>query len=245
MVGVQGVGAFLNRRNARGRRRGGSAGAASRLLGTQAGKQTESGEGQSEHWEHPEESIVCRLQWHFGLIARDLLVHNYNNVLADHPVVGLITLGTPNWGYPYIPADATVRCPAQVQDMNGGWNPYVNDPSTAFLSPFLTSLKQGWSSSSYGGYWFAAAGTNCPNPFRVGSVGFPAPPTGCLYSASGGSIDPNNDGVVCRDSAIYSANSCTRMHLVVGDRRSSFAQTTHRPLRSFSIPIHATHSFSR
>jgi len=169
MVGVQGVGAFLNRRNARGRRRGGSAGAASRLLGTQAGKQTESGEGQSEHWEHPEESIVCRLQWHFGLIARDLLVHNYNNVLADHPVVGLITLGTPNWGYPYIPADATVRCPAQVQDMNGGWNPYVNDPSTAFLSPFLTSLKQGWSSSSYGGYWFAAAGTNCPNPFRVGA----------------------------------------------------------------------------
>ena len=146
-----------------------------------------------------------------GLVARDLLVQNYYNVLASHTVVGLITLGTPNWGYPYVPSDAiAAQCAYHVQDMNGGWNPYVNDPGTAFLSPFLSKLKQSWSTSSYGGYWFAAAGTYIPNPFRRDIPANENPATGCLHSppnTEGKFVEPNNDGVVCRDSALYSANS--------------------------------------
>ena len=136
-----------------------------------------------------------------GLIARDLLARNYDSVLTSHPVRGLITLGTPHWGYPFLEIDTTgvfgagARCPQLARDMAGSWNPDNNLPNQP--SAFLSSLTSSWSSSSYGGYWLAAAGTYCQSsPYR----NLTTSSTGCL------SEPPHSysDGVVCADSATYS-----------------------------------------
>lgn len=128
-----------------------------------------------------------------GLIARDLLVRNYENVLNAHPVRGLITLGTPHWGYPFLELDTSFKCPQLVRDMAGSWNSGTNQPNEP--STFLSSLTNSWNSSSYGGYWMAAAETYCQgSPNRLGvSTGCPS---GAPHSYS--------DGVVCADSASYS-----------------------------------------
>ena len=79
--------------------------------------------------------------------------------------------------------------------MAGSWNPDNNLPNQP--SAFLSSLTSSWSSSSYGGYWLAAAGTYCQSsPYR----NLTTSSTGCL------SEPPHSysDGVVCADSATYS-----------------------------------------
>jgi hypothetical protein len=152
-----------------------------------------------------------------GLIARDMLVNNYSvnghSVRGSHLIRGLITLGTPNEGYAYLPTDESLLCKYLLRDMKGYWNAVTNTYAQGSLSPFLSSLNQRWGPTSYGGYWFAAAGTNCASPFRVGP-----PPSlvlqdiGCLHGPSdslGRYTVPNNDAVVCRDSAVDSANSST------------------------------------
>jgi hypothetical protein len=127
-----------------------------------------------------------------GLIARDMIANNYNQVLTGHKVRGLITLGTPHLGYPYSSIDESVNCQQLVQDMAGSWQPQPNPPLDLF-SPFLNTLTQQWQAASYAGYWLAAAGESCSNTIRTTG----AFPRGCL---------PQNrsDGVVCRDSAVYS-----------------------------------------
>jgi hypothetical protein len=146
-----------------------------------------------------------------GLIARDLLVNNYkvNNqgILDTHPIQGLITLGTPNWGYPWLPQDVgaltgkPVFCPQLLYDMGGSWNPDNNSPNQP--STFLSSLTNAWSSSSYGGYWLAAAGTYCQSsPYR--RLNFTDQSTGCPKT-NPLSWDSYSDGVVCADSAQYSS----------------------------------------
>ena len=132
-----------------------------------------------------------------GLIARDLIVNNYNGVLNDHAVAGLITLGTPNWGYPYLPLDRDIYCPQIVLDMAGSWNPDNNIPNEP--SWFLKTLSQSWNATFYSGYWMAAAGTYCQsNPSR--SPNLTGVNTGCPWNAP----HSYNDGVVCSDSAAYS-----------------------------------------
>jgi hypothetical protein len=145
-----------------------------------------------------------------GLIARDVLVHGssaaYGNILGTHAVLGLVTLGTPNWGYAVLSGvDGNFMCLALVNDMAGSWNTVsgVANP----LSPFLSSVDNGnWGSSNFGQYWLAAAGRFCTSPERY----VPSPvalfgiavyyPTGCLEPFGVNS----NDGVVCADSALYS-----------------------------------------
>jgi pimeloyl-ACP methyl ester carboxylesterase len=147
-----------------------------------------------------------------GLIARDLLVNNYrvNNqgVLDTHPIQGLITLGTPNWGYPWLPQDVglvypntpPVFCPQLLYDMAGSWNPDNNSRNQP--SVFLSSLTNAWNSSSYGGYWLAAAGTYCQkSPYR--RLNLTDQSTGCPKT-NPLSWDSYSDGVVCADSAQYS-----------------------------------------
>jgi pimeloyl-ACP methyl ester carboxylesterase len=138
-----------------------------------------------------------------GLIARDLLARNYDNVLGSHPVRGLMTLGTPNWGYPFLEVDTTgplgtglgAKCPQLARDMAGSWNPDNNLPNQP--SSFLSSLTNSWGSSSYGGYWLAAAGTYCQSsPYRKLTTSS----TGCPWNAP----HSYSDGVVCADSASYS-----------------------------------------
>ena len=77
--------------------------------------------------------------------------------------------------------------------MAGSWQPQASPPFE-LSSPFLNTLTQQWQSASYAGYWLAAAGQSCPNPIRTTGVY----PPGCLPQS------PRSDGVVCRDSAVYS-----------------------------------------
>lgn len=101
------------------------------------------------------------------LIARDMLANRYRGVLDNHPLRGLVTLGTPNWGYPYLESDEIKQCKYLAQNMRGYWNPQTNDPASAVLSPFLSSLRDSWGPASYGRYWPAAAGTTAPTRFDL------------------------------------------------------------------------------
>jgi hypothetical protein len=134
---------------------------------------------------------------------------------AASPVKGLITLGTPSWGYPWMSADSSgfylyttdytppvfvppVLCPQLTLDMAGSWNPVSNTANAP--STYLRTLTNNWSLASYAGYWFAAAGTNCKNPNRNSNSTIQ--PTGCPTATS---FDKSSDGVVCADSAQYSS----------------------------------------
>jgi PGAP1-like protein len=141
-----------------------------------------------------------------GLISRNLLVNGnaaaYQNVLASHPVLGLITLGTPHSGYAYLPVDTSSigMCPQLAMDMAGAWTWPSGTPNQT-ISTFLPNLNASWTGSSYGQYWLAAAGRFCTNPTRYN---FSNPgsqsSTGCLEGIGVNS----NDGIVCADSAEYS-----------------------------------------
>jgi pimeloyl-ACP methyl ester carboxylesterase len=128
-----------------------------------------------------------------GLIARDLIANNYGGALTGHPVTALITLGTPNLGYPYASIDENIFCRQLVLDMSGSWG-QTSSGWNELTSPYLDGLRQMWATRSYTVPWMAAAGESCPNmtrnlPLRS-TVGCP-------------SWSPTSDGVVCRDSAQY------------------------------------------
>jgi pimeloyl-ACP methyl ester carboxylesterase len=153
-----------------------------------------------------------------GLIARDLLANlaaygslllpNRSGFYNTHHVAGLITLGTPNFGYSYVSGlDELQFCSQIAQDMSGYWNP-SDKTASGVLSPYLGRLKNNWDASKFGNFWFAAAGTFCDQPWRIIPVDIKLLNKGCLYDPISGP-DGKNDGVVCRDSAIYSANSQT------------------------------------
>ncbi len=141
-----------------------------------------------------------------GLIARDMIVNNYYNVLSStRHVAGLITLGTPNLGYPFLSIDTKARCGSLVQEMSGDFrslaaNGRVNllDASGNFLaavSPYLANLDVNWASiTNRLGKWLAIAGSSCNKPIRRGSK---SPKIGCS------DVNSENDGVVCVQSAAY------------------------------------------
>jgi hypothetical protein len=133
-----------------------------------------------------------------GLMARDAISKNE----LPAPPVGLVTLGTPSLGYPFLdsthlPVNHTsVQCPQLVADMGGSWFTGTNNPAPASSyipsSSFLATLNQNWSSASYGNYWMAAAGQACTSPTRTLNSAI-----GCPVSAT------TSDCVVCYDSAAY------------------------------------------
>ncbi|PWU12665.1 MAG: hypothetical protein C5B51_00355 [Terriglobia bacterium] len=128
-----------------------------------------------------------------GLLARDLILNKYGNVLAGRAVT-LITLGTPSLGYPHATLDDIVFCPYLVDTMNGNWR-ILKPNNWPTLSDYLWSSTQNWPSASFpgtNGFWIAAYGQSCPNPIRNGDAS-----TGCRDSS------PRSDGVVCADSASY------------------------------------------
>jgi uncharacterized protein (TIGR03437 family) len=132
-----------------------------------------------------------------GLIARDMMA-NGRLVLNGRKISALITLGTPNLGYPYTSADTLVFCTPLVQEMNGNWRSQQST-NTVVLSTYLLSLTNQWPSTSYpgsGGAWLAASGRSCSNPIRTLDT-----TTGCRDK------NPYSDGVVCDDSATYSVST--------------------------------------
>jgi len=128
-----------------------------------------------------------------GLIARDLMA-NGRLILNGRKIAALITLGTPNLGYPYTLIDTSLFCTPLVQQMDGNWRSQQSS-NTVVLSQYLLSLTNQWPSSSYPGstgLWLAASGRSCSNPLRtINST------TGCRDR------NPYSDGVVCDDSATY------------------------------------------
>jgi len=134
-----------------------------------------------------------------GLIARDLMAYNRIN-LNGRKIAALITLGTPNLGYPYTLLDTTLFCTNIVQEMDGNWRSQQAS-NTVVLSPYLNSLTNLWPSASYpasSGSWLAASGRSCSNPLRTINT-----TTGCRDK------NPYSDGVVCDDSATYNVSTAT------------------------------------
>lgn len=140
-----------------------------------------------------------------GLIARDLLINNYGNILSTYHVDGLITLGTPHLGYPYEPIDDTISCSVLDQQMVGNYR----DSRGYVWSSYLSSLNTRWSSAPLPGGtlpWLAIAGTSCNSPFALTASSIFSPfiadaRTGCRDS------NPSNDNVVCEDSALFDTTS--------------------------------------
>lgn len=136
-----------------------------------------------------------------GLIARDLIANNYGGVLSGRGTPVLITLGTPNLGYPELDTDKSGFCPALIDDMGGYWNPSPSQPPNAaltYLSPYLQGLASEWQAAGYSGSWITAPGLQCSNPNRFVAPGIQSSLVGCRSSSN------SSDGVVCRDSVAYS-----------------------------------------
>lgn len=139
-----------------------------------------------------------------GLIARDMLVNNYQGVTTSRHVKALLTLGTPNLGYPYGSLDSLGLlgaaalgfeiCPALMQQMASDFRAQQST-RTVLLSPYLSTLVNQWGNINFNssvGNWLAISGGYCKSPIRTGdltnSVGCP-------------DYNPVSDGVVCDQSA--------------------------------------------
>jgi hypothetical protein len=113
------------------------------------------------------------------------------------PVVGLVTLGTPHLGYPYLPGlDENFKCGVQVQEMESrlfDGNPLLQSGT---MSPFLTELYTTWNPSQVGYRWFAAGGAFCDTRLRSWPSAISSVVNGCRRE------NPSSDGVVCLDSAL-------------------------------------------
>jgi hypothetical protein len=126
-----------------------------------------------------------------GLLARDVIANNRINLNGRK--IALVTIGTPNLGYPYLPTDSLFFCSSLVSAMEGNWRSH---PNSVALSPYLVALTNQWATKGFpgsGGTWLAASGRAYSDPRRAG--------TGCQDQS------PFSDGVVCADSAEYNVNT--------------------------------------
>jgi hypothetical protein len=133
------------------------------------------------------------------LMSRDVIANNYGSLVSSGKIAALITLGTPNLGYPYVALDNLMFCAQLVNDMAGAWNPVI--PGLAapgeYLSSYLSGLTRNWQSTSYAGPWLAGAGQQCGNGIRNFNFVYPTQPIGCP------TVNGRGDGVVCLASASY------------------------------------------
>jgi hypothetical protein len=135
-----------------------------------------------------------------GLMVRHMLADGLLKV--GNPVVGLVTLGTPHLGYPYISFDSTVKCSTQVQQMNSrlvDGNPLLEGRT---LSPLLQDLYMRWNPVQVGYRWFAAGGAFCAAGRRYPPGTYPDPRVPDLEYNGCRQANTLSDGVVCLDSAI-------------------------------------------
>jgi uncharacterized protein (TIGR03437 family) len=139
-----------------------------------------------------------------GLIARDMLVNNYQGITTARHVRALLTLGTPNLGYPYGSLDALgvlggaalgfEVCPALMQQMASDFRAQQAS-RTVVLSPYLSTLVNQWNGINFPasvGFWLAISGGYCKNPIRTGDL---------THSVGCPDYNPISDGVVCDQSA--------------------------------------------
>ena len=129
-----------------------------------------------------------------GLLARDLMVNNWNQVLNQHPVDALVTLDSPNVGYPAEAIDDLFSCTELITEMTSDWRS-AQAKNEVFQSTYLYQLNSAWTSKPLATSplpWLAVAGTSCSNPIRDSVLN-----TGCRDSS------PYSDGVVCADSSSF------------------------------------------
>jgi hypothetical protein len=122
-------------------------------------------------------------------------LNNRSQVLNSHPVDALVTLGTPNVGYPNeATVDDLFLCTALATEMASDWRSRQST-NVVLESPYLLQLNNAWTTRALPTanlHWLAVAGTFCPNPIRNSLFN-----TGCRDS------NPYNDGIVCADSANF------------------------------------------
>jgi pimeloyl-ACP methyl ester carboxylesterase len=151
-----------------------------------------------------------------GLVARDMMANarfQYPDMLQRN-ITALVTLGTPNLGYPWASVDDAAAsspfvpidtCPFQMDQMGSDFragetsapptfNPHVS-PTPG--SDYLRGLTSAWSTAtqvpSWGPvYWLAISGSYCSGPIRVLATN-----SGCP------DYNPWSDGIVCDQSARY------------------------------------------
>lgn len=137
-----------------------------------------------------------------GLISRDMLINNYEGVVSSRSVLALITLGTPNVGYPYCDLDERARCPVLAQQMASQYR-VRQDENIVIVSNYLQGMIEDWEETFLGrpGQWLAAAGTSCSDDrFCEWAAVDRSVDQGCQDN------DPTSDGVVCSRSALYLLN---------------------------------------
>jgi surface antigen/pimeloyl-ACP methyl ester carboxylesterase len=187
-----------------------------------------------------------------GLIARDMMLHNYSDVLSHRCVAAFVTLGTPHLGYSYLPRDLILRATGPSQDMAGDFrNPfstlrfeqYPDDYTYAFdlfdragqriaSSSYLYNLNTSWTlPSSFGGMprkWMAAGGRACEGTrtwdnARIDVFGEPVVTSTLIL----GCPETNNfsDGVVCDQSARFRFNADNRPQEEFVDFAGSYHHT--------------------
>jgi uncharacterized protein (TIGR03437 family) len=142
-----------------------------------------------------------------GLIARDMAL-NHPELFTNRRLAALITLGTPNLGYPYDPIDDTLRCGPLARQMFGDFR-NLAEPAEGqknltddlnyniAVSNYLWDLNTRWVGGPFPGQpqiWLTAAGTFCDNETR----NYP------LTGVRGCTTGTFNDGVVCEQSASFS-----------------------------------------
>ena len=149
-----------------------------------------------------------------GLLSRQLMMdpaftalYTINNGAPPPNITGLITLGTPNLGYPYLSDPDGWILPGlnstQASQMNGDFR-LRQGLSTAdvVLSGFLFDMKGRWEtfydmSMREATPWLATSGRYCHNPLRLDVVHGGYANVGCS------DFKPDSDGVVCEDSASW------------------------------------------
>jgi hypothetical protein len=135
-----------------------------------------------------------------GLMARDMIAHPSTGLLQRN-LLALITLGTPNLGYPWSSRDdgSFYRgCHFEADQMGSDFLQFqISTPPEVNLglrANYLYPLTQDWSSAPLAPRvpWLAFSGHYCDNPTRVdnSSAGCPG------YNTA-------SDGVVCDQSARY------------------------------------------
>jgi pimeloyl-ACP methyl ester carboxylesterase len=138
-----------------------------------------------------------------GLIARDMMLNNYDNVLGSRRVAALITLGSPHVGYPYCEIDDLARCDVLIQQMASHFRVRQAE-NLVVVSNYLFDLNERWGRSSFVGLpgrWLAAAGTFCSEDrFCEWNSVDRSEDQGCTDNT------PQSDGVVCAASAHFQLN---------------------------------------
>lgn len=142
-----------------------------------------------------------------GLIAREMILGNYEGVLNNRSVAALITLGTPNVGYPFCEVDINAVCPLLAVEMASHYR-VRQDENVVVVSTYLQNMVARWGASSFTRMpprWLAAAGTFCSDDrFCEWNDIHRSVDQGCRDN------DSSSDGVVCKNSALYEVQAANR-----------------------------------